>query len=103
MCLLDSLPAELIRLFLDQLEYASDVNALGQTCCRLSQIVDSPYLYPRFAQLCSSEGLMIIGRTRSHGTVRKMRLCDVDMDQFYRAKVPGTEFTSLILELFEPS
>ncbi|KAH8696530.1 ankyrin repeat-containing domain protein [Talaromyces proteolyticus] len=97
------LPLEILYLILDDLEYASDVNAVAQTCRRLYQVANNPYLYPKFAQACSPMGLERIANNNNVDAIRKFLSSGVDFDQLYRAiRSPPDGLTSILLNLCGP-
>ncbi|OJJ94731.1 hypothetical protein ASPACDRAFT_48560 [Aspergillus aculeatus ATCC 16872] len=103
---LTSLPIELLLVILDRFEYASDVNALAQTCRRFHDLANSRYLYSYFAQTCSPQGLQRIADICNRESLRKMLESQVDIDQFYTGSEEDhtlRDFTSLLLNYCEPA
>ena len=68
---LTSLPPELLGMILQYLPYASDMNALSQTCRRLQQVATAP-LYANFAQTFAPHSLSRLARNGNADALRKL-------------------------------
>ncbi|KAJ5380691.1 ankyrin [Penicillium cataractarum] len=61
---LQNLPAEILHMIVEHMEYASDVHALSQTCRRLAAFGDK-CLVSHFASQCSPRGLNRLIKNRN--------------------------------------
>ncbi|KAJ5555650.1 ankyrin [Penicillium sp. DV-2018c] len=65
------LPTEILEMITIELEYASEVNSLSQTCRRLYSIADH-VLFKYFAKECSPAGFKRIVTNNNEGALRKL-------------------------------
>lgn len=80
---LSILPVEIIKLIIERLEYASEVNALAQTCRHLSDIATCPYLYPQYATRCSPQGFDRLVGNGNVESLRRLVSNGADLDRFF--------------------
>ncbi|KAJ5595116.1 uncharacterized protein N7459_001324 [Penicillium hispanicum] len=85
MCFLTWLPTELLYLIVDFLDYASEANAVSQTCWRLHHAAN-PKLYSYYAKRYSPFGLARVVEKGNADAVRKLLSADIDPAR-YRAAI----------------
>lgn len=83
-----TIPTEIVLIILGELEYASEVSALGQTCRRLHEVTDD-YLITHFAPTYSPLGLHRVIEAGNLDAFNKVLLAGVEFDTpFYRRASP---------------
>lgn len=82
MASLATIPTEVLWLVLSELDYASEVNAVAQSCRRLHEIAND-YLYGHHARTYSPQGLHRVIEDGNVDAINKLFLAGVDFGDFY--------------------
>lgn len=90
-----SIPTELVALIVDELDYASEVNAVAQTCHRLHDIANVR-LYSFYAKRYSPHGLNRIVENGNVDAIEKLLSAGLNFDSAYYSHGTETE-TPLLL------
>ena len=77
------LPTEILEMITLQLEYASEVNFLSQTCRRLHSIANH-HLFTYLAKECSPRGFECTVKSNDAGALCKLLVNGVSFDQYFR-------------------
>ncbi|KAJ5249560.1 ankyrin [Penicillium chrysogenum] len=78
-----SLPTEILELITIELDYASEVNSLSQTCQRLHGVANHR-LYVDFAKECSPRGLDRVVQNDNADALYRLLVNGVSFDQYFR-------------------
>ncbi|KAJ5542469.1 ankyrin [Penicillium sp. DV-2018c] len=78
------LPTEILEIIAIELEYASEVNSLSQTCHRLHSIANR-VLFKYYAKECSPAGFDRIVMNNNVAALCKLLANGADFDEYYRA------------------